>query len=680
MNGPDPSVVATHRTRLIPNRPGDTPVEIPRDMPGVVIFLHGVNDPGAAYEPVEKGLCQGLNERLGRPDMAAEAYGVDFAKANETPAKDRSEQQRDYCDDPDTYLYKRSAGGEKPRSVFIPFYWGYRAAPEEIQRDTTGEPTKLRTQYQDVFGNRLDRHFGKGGGFFDNATNSLPEMYGPGFDKGVRHGANLALPNTLYMGKSPHRRYFVLAAHRLAMLISEIRRVSPDETVTVMGHSQGTLITLLAQALLVDRGERCADCAIMVASPYSLLPDKTPKQSKTLDTLINIVTAVTAEPHTQPALGALQATAPGYGGRTGSRWTAEQGQRLGPDQSTVVFPERDNRGKVYLYFSHDDTTVALRDVSGIGTFGVPDTLPDGTPAMNRLKNLRFHQRLWSKRLRDDQPIWVGREPCMVELRTGNERRSAGHNAIVSLATEAGMEKGELRFINAEALTPHHAPDMFGGEAIIGTPDTPGKDKPDAVAQNTALGKARARFEWRYVDKRSSPVNLIAARNDWNKGKDPDDQTRELRQRAVTDIHDRRVAYYMIEREETPNEIRARMSRGQDGEANEEWDANSYHSAILRSPENHRWVTAMDVAIGQAKCLDDRDMREVLIAIADWRIEKEFYKEKLVKMPGWGKLSPAARTLVDATYLYYDKGQFPSEELIPMTPPSLVNYQRKEGKR
>jgi hypothetical protein len=335
---------------------------------------------------------------------------------------------------------------------------------------------------------------------------------------------------------------------------------------------------------------------------------------------------------------------------------------------------------VYLYFSHDDTTVALRDVSGIGTFGVPDTLPDGTPAMDRLKDLRFHQRLWSKRLRDSQPVPVGAEPCRVELRTGEERRSAGHNPLLSFATEAGMDKGELRFINAEALTPSHAPQMFGGEAITGTPDAPGKDIPDAVAQNTALGKSRARFEWRYVDKRSLPINLIAARDGWNKGKDPDDQTRELRQREVTDIRDRRVAYYMIEREETPNEIRQRMSRGQDGEANKEWDANSYHSAILRSPENHRWVTAMDVAIGQARCLDDPDMREVLIAIADWRLEKEFYRETLVKMPGWARLSQAARTLADASYLYYHKGQFPSEGLIPMTPPSLVRCQRKEGKR
>ena len=680
MSNPDPSVIATHRTRLIPNRPGDTPVEIPRDMPGVVIFLHGVNDPGAAYESVEIGLCQGLNERLSRPDMAAQAYGVDFTKATQTPAEYRSERERDVFDDPDTYLYKRSTGGEKPRSVFIPFYWGYRAAPDEIQSDQKGEPTKMRTQYQDVFGNLLDRHFGKGGGFFANATNNLPEMYGEGFGSALRHFANLRLPKTLYMGRCPPRRYFVLAAHRLAMLISEIRRVSPDETVTVMGHSQGTLITLLAQALLVDRGERCADCAIMVASPYSLLPDKTPEHSKTLDTLISIVEAVTATPHTQPPLSALQASAPGYGGRTGSKWRAEQGQRVGPDQSTLVFPERDNRGKVYLYFSHDDTTVGLSTVSGIGTFGVPDTLPDGTPAMDRLKHLRFHQRLWSKRVRDGQPVWVGHEPCHVALRTHGERPSAGHSALKTLIVEAGMNKDDLRLINAEALTPRHAPQMFGGEAITGTPDTPGKDKPDAVALNTALGKSLAHFEWRYVDKRSEPVNLIAACNAWNKGKAPDDQTRELRQREVLDIREKRVEYYLIEREETPNEIRERMSRSEDGNVNEYWDENSYHSAILRSPENHRWVTAMDVAIGQAKCLDDREMREVLIAIADWRIEKQFYKETLKKMPGWAQLSEAAQALVSATYLYYQEGEFPSEQQVPLTPPSLVHHQRKEDKR
>jgi hypothetical protein len=74
------------------------------------------------------------------------------------------------------------------------------------------------------------------------------------------------------------------------------------------------------------------------------------------------------------------------------------------------------------------------------------------------------------------------------------------------------------------------------------------------------------------------------------------------------------------------------------------------------------------------------MREVLIAIADWRIGKDFYNETLMAMPGWSRLSDAARTLVRASFLYYEEGTFPTTELVPMTPPSLVHCQRKEGKR
>ena len=91
-----------------------------------------------------------------------------------------------------------------------------------------------------------------------------------------------------------------------------------------------------------------------------------------------------------------------------------------------------------------------------------------------------------------------------------------------------------------------------------------------------------------------------------------------------------VGYFLIEREETPNEIRARLAVDPN-----EWGNNSYHSAVLRSPENHRWVTAMDVAVGQGKCLDDPHIREVLIAVADWRIGgwmKKHSKPKLHKCP------------------------------------------------
>lgn len=663
MSDPNYSVIAEHRSRLVPNRPGDRLVAIPRDMPGIVIFLHGVNDPGASYESVETGLLQGLNERLHRPDLCAGGYGAEFAAAKAVPVNERRGGAEEIVDDPDTYLYKRTTD-KTTRSCFIPFYWGYRAAPDEIKRDKNGDPTKLRTQYQDNFDNRLDRHFAKGGGFFANATNNLLEMFGEGFNKITRHAANWSLPNPLFMGANPQRRYFILAAHRLAMLVSEARRLAPDETITIMGHSQGTLITLLAQALLVERGQRCADCAIMVASPYSLLPNKTPKGSDTLGTLIDIVQAMTATPHSAPPLNALQYGQLGYGGRTGPNWLPEQGQRLGADGSTVVFPERDNRGKVYLYFSHDDSTVGLRDVSGIGTFGVPSHLPDGTPAMPAMPS-GFYQRLWSTRQRNEQPIYVGAEPALVPLRVRGERRAAEHRSVQALFQKTtGI--GETVYVNGEALIPPHAPQMFSGEAVTGSPTLPGIDAPDAVSQNNALGNKTAKFKWIEVRKSPTRVDLDQELIAWNEDKHPDDQTRVLRQRMSGNPMLGAVGHFLIEREETPNEIRARLAVDP-----EEWDNNSYHSAVLRSPENHRWVTAMDVAVGQGKCLDDPQIREVLIAMADWRMDEKAYKEGLTQMPGWPRLSAEARALVTANFLYYQYGTFPSPELVPMTPPPLV---------
>ncbi|MFO3664558.1 T6SS effector phospholipase Tle3 domain-containing protein, partial [Pseudomonas amygdali] len=328
MNGADEYAVAQGNTRLIPNLNTTSKMEVPADLPGVVIFLHGVNDPGASYESVETGLCQGVNERLDRPDLVAGRYGAKYKAAEKTAPEKRSSDQKVIIDDSDTYLYRRDTTDPKTHSLLIPFYWGYRAAPEDIKRDDAGDPLRMRNQFQDINGNRLDRHFAKGGGFFANATNNLQEMYGEGFEPNFKtHSVEfLSADNSLYFGKAPSRHYFVLAAHRLAMLVREIRRLSPDETITIMGHSQGTLITLLAQALLVDEGQRCADTVIMVDSPYSVLPDVTPKDHDTLSTLINIVSAVTKNPHTQPPLSDLRNPTT-YAGRSGPKWSPAQGTR-----------------------------------------------------------------------------------------------------------------------------------------------------------------------------------------------------------------------------------------------------------------------------------------------------------------------------------------------------------------
>ncbi|MCJ2369768.1 DUF3274 domain-containing protein, partial [Pseudomonas sp. RGM 3321] len=91
----------------------------------------------------------------------------------------------------------------------------------------------------------------------------------------------------------------------------------------------------------------------------------------------------------------------------------------------------------------------------------------------------------------------------------------------------------------------------------------------------------------------------------------------------------------------------------------------------------RWVTAMDIAIGQAKCLDDPEMREVLVAIANWRMDKKIFGDVL-KMPGWSQLSVEAQLLVAASHKYYEYGKFPSTSIVSLTPPSLINDTPKKS--
>ncbi|WP_459072170.1 T6SS effector phospholipase Tle3 domain-containing protein, partial [Burkholderia pseudomallei] len=151
------------------NRPGDRPVPIPRDLPGVVIFIHGVNDPGAAYATVERGLCQGLNERLSRSDLRPGEYGRRYAAASAAKAEGDSVRYAEVLGDPDMYLYRRAETGGT-HSMFLPFYWGYRASDDEIAKISHPGEVKSRVadsdgnlmtrgQYQDIHGNRLDAHF-----------------------------------------------------------------------------------------------------------------------------------------------------------------------------------------------------------------------------------------------------------------------------------------------------------------------------------------------------------------------------------------------------------------------------------------------------------------------------------------------------------------------------------------
>ncbi|HWX03734.1 T6SS effector phospholipase Tle3 domain-containing protein [Collimonas sp.] len=700
------------------DRGNDRPVQLPRDLPGIVIFLHGVNDPGAIYSFVEDGICKGLNERLSRNDLSAGSYGATYSqlKAKKNP----NTLDAKILTDPDTYLYRRQEIAGTTKSSFIPFYWGYRAQNDEIARlnskgQSNTEEVKggvadkdgnllMRDQYQDIHGNRLDKHFGKAGGFFANATNNIPQMYGEGFraDWAARRVTKNALGgNSMYAADAPERRYFVLAATRLAHLINMIRSVQPSalaaaqgmqpehETITIMGHSQGTILTLLAQAILKQKGQRCVDCIIMVDTPYSLYQTDDCNQTghAKLKTLIDIVNEVTKKPYTIPDLADMMINHDKHGGRAGTNWSKTQGKRLDKSgKNWVTFDERDNRGKVYLYFCPEDTVVGLKTVHGIGTFGVPDEVPaDGAAknakkstmdAMKVLETKRFFQRMWTRMTRDNnfdgkyKKVLVGTKPARVPVREQFERLSPGPDASATdqgtnAILQASFKRNDIRFINGEELKPPCEPDMYGGEvkgetggSRPGYADRAGKMIPDDVTKNVIVGNQYADLEWKTAGHFFDPYSALEKEKaEFNANKPVDEQSQNWR-----------VSWsgISLEREETPKEARERMQTDKDA-----YEANNYHSGLLHAAENHRWVTAMDVAIGQAVTMDDPVWHELLVAIADWKLDPDaFYKIKKNKAYT-DRLTKEERGFIEACKDYYQFGTFPGEQFVSMTMPPLV---------
>lgn len=350
----------------------DKVVAMRHNLPGAVILVHGVNDVGTSYEAVEHGLCAGLTTRL-----SGDLRPFKYTSPQTATAKDIEA-------DPDAAVFKRVLTPDA-HSPVIPFYWGYR----EEQASVKMAAANKHGQATDRYGNRLDKDYSKGGGTFANATSTLPEMWNRGksgdggmLDAAQRDATHPVLDN-------PGHLYMILAARRLAAIITMLRDYDPDETVSIVAHSQGCMVTLLAQAFLLETGAKAlqanarpADALILCNPPYSFVDPPVSVRAfdygsgsdavmtgrydalsgrqtlhGRLSTLANIITGVYQRRHATPALSELTDVAK-HRAMVGAKWLAAN--------------DRDNRGKTYLYFSPEDMTVALANVQGIGWQGIPE--------------------------------------------------------------------------------------------------------------------------------------------------------------------------------------------------------------------------------------------------------------------------------------------------------------------
>lgn len=178
-------------------------------LPGIVIFVHGVNSDGEWYTAAEKGLCDGLNDRLKRRDEHM-AYPTPEG-GQLTPATYMPELTADGFINP-KMTHKAFIKGDEHFTPVIHFRWGYKANSKELQE--FGEGIYLNEENY------------WGGGPFANGCTSLPDLWSEGLSDNLMLWLQIEHLNPTddrIVFSCPPRPYYVLAALRLARLVASIR-------------------------------------------------------------------------------------------------------------------------------------------------------------------------------------------------------------------------------------------------------------------------------------------------------------------------------------------------------------------------------------------------------------------------------------------------------------------------
>lgn len=328
---------------------------IPPDMPGVIIFVHGVNSEGEWYDAAEKALCEGLNVRLGRTDE-------NKLEANE------------YSNENDERRLPRRRIAKMKNSPVVRFYWGYRSDDVDLSR---WKVALRNIQGNDFWALQCSKDEGPwywGGGPFQNGTNNLQQLWSErGFSRTV-YGFDMQRLNTeveRQLQDAPPRRYYAHAAQRLANLVDTIREEYPGDTVSLVSHSQGTMIAMAATLLCK---KRAPDAVFVMNSPFAMEDKMTDaitcgRERPTSDARANTFRAVANRIKSDKRVWAEDMLKQVYVG------VSQDMQFWRPDlKNNFGIPERDNHGRLYVYFTPHDRVMGATPLQSIGWQGVNDTL------------------------------------------------------------------------------------------------------------------------------------------------------------------------------------------------------------------------------------------------------------------------------------------------------------------
>lgn len=339
-------------------------------LPGIIIFVHGVNSMGEWYAASEEGLCKGLNQRLRRtsadPDDCWDVGGL-LQAAEYSPELT-----------PQGYLTRVGADAfvsREENSPVIRFRWGYAAAKAD-----------LKNVGPDIL---LDENNAWGGGPFANGCSALPDLWSNGTITDIFAGLQVEYLNTetsRLVYNCPARHYGAHAAWRLAALVAQIRQKHEEENgkacpVTVVCHSQGNMVGMASAFIGKHKlgGKGVADTYVLANPPYSVLASAADNfvqfdaendlgrvtvhaRRQTLDKFFEIVGKQECN-HASPAcvnglMSNVKARPP---------WDAVEDRAQYPTQK-----------RVFLYANPHDQVISVSTVLGLGWLGLSPEVLAGT--------------------------------------------------------------------------------------------------------------------------------------------------------------------------------------------------------------------------------------------------------------------------------------------------------------
>lgn len=636
---------------------------VKRPLPCIVILVHGVNDVGEAYQNQDKGICKGLNTRLGRTDLFPHSWKDKEFQISDADGNVFTQQ----CS-----VDKQTCVAQANRSPVIPFYWGYRPVKKDAwEADQKRYKAELRekknetdlpfdsfveddekkikahngskTHNIDNYANWLDPAKSKGGGTFANATTNIPDMFGPG-GTGWTMGLAGWVSRTHITNSgdwshpiydNPHRIYQAFAARRLADLILAIRTnpKTKTDTINIVAHSQGTIITMLANMWVKEAGAQPADCVILNHSPYSTdfraIESWSPGNQQTTagreNTLINfcklMATNAKYSPNGQYAAGDLQKLKDTLCLSNKSQWSDSR-------------YSRNNFGKVYNYFCPNDTIVSMQQVQGFGWSGISDPL-------RKKLGANFNQRVFCK------DVYVGHssgdrfEFSEALSDSGQMGIQSASYTFKDITVDAPILPEAFQFkLQGQDNAEEHKKDPRIPEKQYHT-SLDGLD-PDiaktALANEQFIPETRpvpATLGYLRVQHRLNAAELAVVSETY--------QIDAVSGIATSSFggHDSFATHIDLKRRMTDAELENVIK---DPKNDIEF---SQHSSIVASPDVPEKAMVYDLAIGECQSFQNKDFWESLILQADWR--------------------QSANPLVDVRN-YYQYGQLPPEFKALMNKP------------